>query len=88
MGAERREPPVMADPMQIPHGVLSPAARRRGSRRATTFDGGPLLRWSSFTSDGRSSCSSELLPSQAGTKSVPRGRPSGRPSRFPHAQRA
>jgi hypothetical protein len=31
MGAERREPPVMADPMQIPHGVLSPAARRRGS---------------------------------------------------------
>jgi hypothetical protein len=39
MSAERLEPRIMADPMQIPHGVISQAARRRGS---TT---GHHLRW-------------------------------------------
>jgi hypothetical protein len=31
MGTEWRELTPMADPMQIPHGVLSPVAKRRGS---------------------------------------------------------
>ena len=31
MGTEGHERTPMADPMQIPHGVLSPVARRRGS---------------------------------------------------------
>ena len=39
MGREQREPALMADPMQIPHGVLSRAPRRRGPTM------GYRLRW-------------------------------------------